>query len=185
MTAFPSHTVDTAPEAARKTLQAAQGQLGFIPNLYANLAEAPAALEAYQQLSAAFEKTSLSPAERQVVLLATSVDNGCEFCVAAHSFMAKKMAGVPAPVVEALRSAGTLPDARLNALASFTRSVVRQRGWVKPAEVDAFIAAGFSRAQAIEVVLGVTQKTLSNYVNHLTGTKTNPQFAAEAWPRPS
>lgn len=73
-----------------------------MPNLYAGLANAPAALEAYIALSGFFDKTSLSAIERQLVLLATSVDNGCEFCVAAHSMIAKKMVGVPESVVAAV-----------------------------------------------------------------------------------
>ncbi|MGH8111785.1 MAG: hypothetical protein ACREPL_07620 [Rhodanobacteraceae bacterium] len=65
----------------------------------------------------------------------------------------------------------------------FTRSVVRERGFVASAAVDAFLAAGFTHRQVLDVVLGVAMKTLSNYANHLTHTLTNPEFAAEAWKR--
>lgn len=184
MSSFALHTPDTAPAAARPLLEGAKAKLGFVPNLYAHLAEAPSALEAYFQLSAQFDKTSLSPVERQVVLLAASVENGCEFCVAAHSMVARKMAHAPDPVVDALRAGQPLPDARLQALASFTRAVVRQRGWVADAPLATFLAAGYTRQQSLEVVLGVAMKTLSNYANHLTGTETNPEFDAEAWSRP-
>ena len=183
MSTFAQHTLDTAPAAARPLLESAQKKLGFIPNLYANLAEAPAALEAYFGLSAQLDKTSLSPTERQVVLLAASAENGCEFCVAAHSMIARSMVHVPSPVVDALRAQTSLPDARLNALAAFTGKIVIDRGWVKPTDLDAFLAAGYTRQQAIEVVLGVAMKTLSNYANHLMGTQTNSQFISEAWVR--
>ncbi|TAN02447.1 MAG: carboxymuconolactone decarboxylase family protein [Rhodanobacteraceae bacterium] len=183
MTQFTTHTLESAPAAARPLLEAAKSKLGFIPNLYGNLAEAPAVLQAYFDLSAQFDKTSFTPVERQVVLLAISTENNCEFCVAAHSVIARQMAKAPNAVVDALRASTPLPDARLEALAVFTRTVVRDRGFVSPTALDAFLKAGFTRRQVIEVVLGVSMKTLSNYVNHLTGTKTNSEFAAEAWKR--
>jgi uncharacterized peroxidase-related enzyme len=183
MSEFTLHTPDSAPEAARALLQGAQKQMGFVPNLYANLANAPAALEAYFGLSAQFDKTSFNPIERQVVLLSVSVENGCEFCVAAHSMIARKMANAPDDVVDALRNHTTLPDPRLQALAVFARTVVKERGWVTGAPLDAFLKAGFTHQQGLEVVLGVTMKTLSNYANHLTETQTNEQFSGEAWKR--
>lgn len=183
MTQFTTHTLQSAPAAAKPLLEAAKAKLGFIPNLYGNLAEAPAALQAYFDLSAHFDKTSFTPVERQVVLIAISTENNCEFCVAAHSLIARKMVKVPDAVVDALRQLKPLPDARLNTLATFTRQVVRDRGLVPQVALQAFLDAGFTQRQVIEVVLGVAMKTLSNYVNHLTGTKTNSEFSAEAWKR--
>lgn len=182
MSDFTFHTPDTAPDAARPVLESAQKQLGFVPNLYAGLANAPATLQAYLSLSDHFSNTSLSPIEQQVVLLATSVDNGCEFCVAAHSMIAKAMVGVPAAVVTALRDNELPDDPKLAVLADFTRAVVRERGWVLDHPAYArFTDAGFLPEQALEVILGVTQKTLSNYANHLLKTPVNDAFAAEQW----
>ncbi len=183
MSKFTLHTTESAPEAARPLLQGAQGKMGFVPNLYANLASAPAALEAYFGLSAQFDKTSFNPVERQVVLLTASVENGCEFCVAAHSMIARKMAKAPDAVVDALRNGNKVPDERLQALSAFTRSMVKERGFVSGEPLEAFLNAGFTQQQALEVVLGVVMKTLSNYANHLTATETNAEFAHETWQR--
>ena len=112
----------------------------------------------------------------------TSVENGCEFCVAAHSIIAKKMVNVPTEIVDALRAGRAPLDTKLAALAEFTLAVVRERGWVaESASFDRFLSAGYSSTQALEVVLGVTQKILSNYANHLLKTPLNPQFQSEAW----
>lgn len=181
MSQFTLHTPESAPEAARETLTKVQKHYGFLPNLLAGLAEAPAALHSYLALSEQFGKTSLSAPEQQVVLLATSVLNECQFCVAAHSTIARNVAKLDEASIQALRNGNDLPDARLNALARFTRTVVRERGWVNGAALDAFLAAGFSKAQVLEVVLGVTTKTLSNYANHILETPTNTQFAADEW----
>src|SRR5574341_906443 len=119
MNRFPLHTPDTAPADAKPALASVQSKMGFIPNLYGKLATAPAALDAYLTLSGIYDKTSLSPAERQTVLLAASVENKCGFCVAAHSAGAKR-AKAPQEVVAAIRERRPVPDPRLGALADFT-----------------------------------------------------------------
>lgn len=185
MSAFTLHTIDSAPAAAAPILEGAKKGLGFIPNLYAHLAEAPTALQAYKQLGALLEQSSFSSIEQQVILLAVSVENQCEYCVAAHSFLARNLARVPAATIDALRNGGKLLDHKLNTLAEFTRVIVRERGWVSDsAELQRFYDSGYKPQQALEVVLGVTMKTLSNYANHLTATPLDSAFAAEAWHKP-
>lgn len=181
MSNFTLHSPESAPAESRDTLANINKQIGFVPNLMAGLAEAPAALKGYMGLSEQYGKSSLSAQEQQVVLLATSVINTCGFCVAAHSFVARNMAKLDDASLQALRSGEALPDPRLNALAQFTRAVVNERGWVNGKTLDAFLAAGFSKAQVLEVITGVALKTLSNYANHVLETPVNEQFKAEVW----
>ena len=184
MTLYRLLTPEDAPDAARPMLEGARKALGFVPNLYAGLANAPQALLAYRSLSEHFEKTSLTPIERQVVMLEVSAENGCEFCVAAHSLIAKKMAGVPEHIVTAIRNRGEPDDPKLAALAAFTLAAVRERGWVADSPALArFIAAGYTPEQALEVMLGVVQKIFSNYANHLLKTPLNSQLESERWQR--
>lgn len=180
MTDFPDHTRETAPASAQPTLDAAQKTYGMIPNLFRKMAEAPAALDGYWHLARAFDGSSFSPIEQQVVLIAASVRNECTYCVAVHSSLAD-MARAPEAVVEALRTGKPVPDARLEALRRFTEAVVDQRGWVPPETVQAFLDAGFNRGQVLEVILGVGLKTLSNYTNHLAQTELDDAFKARAW----
>ena len=182
MVDFTLYDIETAPAEARERLQAAQDKMGFVPNLFAKMAEAPATIEAYQTLDAIFAKTSLSAVEREVVLLSTSVYNECNFCVAAHSGRARQ-AGMNDADLEALRNGEPLPDSRLDALARFTRAVVDERGWVSDETVQQFIDAGFDRQKVLEVLIGVSIKTLSNYTNHIAGTPLNKQLEPLAWNR--
>ena len=177
---FPTHTVETAPEAARPLLAEAEKAAGFVPNLYGVMAEAPALLEGYRALSQIFEKTSLSPIERQIVLLAISAENGCAYCVAAHSMIAAK-AGVAGEAIEAIRDGHAIAEPRLEALRRFVETLVRTRGWPADADVEAFLGGGFSRAQILEVILAVGYKTLSNYTNHLAHTPLDQAFAKARW----
>lgn len=182
MLTFDLHTADTAPEGADETLRKTAKSFGFVPNLYATLAESPAAVEAYSTLSNAFGKSGFSPAERQVVLIAISAENGCHYCVAAHSTVAAN-SGLDDADIEALRSGKPLSDDRLEALRTFTLTVVRERGWVAEETVEAFLKAGFTKANVLEVIVGASLKTISNYVNHIAETPLDDAFKARAWSR--
>lgn len=180
---FPVHTVETAPDAARPTLEAALKGYGFLPNLLGVMATAPALVAGYTTLAKLFDETSLTATERQIVLLAASFQNTCAYCMAAHSMIAA-VQSVPADVVEALRQGGPLPDHRLEALRQFTAAVVVTRGRPSEIEVRPFLAAGFGSQQVLEVILGVGLKTLSNYANHFAETPVDAAFSSAAWTAP-
>lgn len=127
-------TLESAPQEARPFLQNALNNSGFIPNLLAVLANAPAALETYVTVSALNGKASLGLAEREVIQLIAATTHGCSFCVAGHTAVAQNKAKLPAEVIEALRARGELPNARYEALAAFTRAVIATRGNVSDAE---------------------------------------------------
>lgn len=185
MSNFNIHSIQQAPEAAKPLLTGAQQKFGFVPNLMGLLAESPTALQAYIELGSLVEKTSLTPVEQQVVLLAASVENQCSYCVAAHSMIAKRMAKVELVIVEALRQQQPLPNKKLNALAVFTRAVVKQRGILADGVLGDFLGAGYTPQQALDVLLGVTMKTLSNYANHIMGATTlDAAFQSEVWAAP-
>lgn len=174
------HSIDSAPAASKETLAAVAKAYGFLPNLMGVMAEAPAALKAYPTLIGLFDQTSFSPTERQVVLLATSVENGCAYCVAAHTAIAG-MQGVPGEVVQAIRAGQPIADPRLEALRRFTLAVVTSRGRLSDADTALFLGAGYTQGQVLEVVLGVAIKTLSNYTNHIAETPLDDAFAGAAW----
>lgn len=184
MVEFTFHTAESAPEGSRARLEKAQNDLGFIPGLWAVQAEAPASLEGYQTLACIFDQTSLSPTERQVVMMAANFEHECTFCMAAHSWISKAQ-GVPDDVVASLRDDTPLPETKQEALRVFTRKVIAGRGWVSEADTQAFLDAGYTRQQILEVILGVSLKVISNYTNHFARTPVNEAFSAYAWTKPA
>lgn len=182
MSQFKIHTAETAPEGSKELLQGAEKQLGFIPNLYGIMAEAPAALNAYNGLSQNFETSSLNSTEKQIVLLATSYVNECHYCMAVHSTIGK-MQNIDNEIIEALRDGEPIKDEKLEALRIFTQTVVERKGLLDETEIEAFLSAGYTRAQLLEVIVGVAQKTLSNYINHVVQTQLDPAFEANKWVR--
>ena len=169
MTTFTVHTPDTAPDAARATLAAVEKSWGFLPKLHAVLAESPAALDAYATLFDIAARSGLTPAELQVAYLTFSVFHGCEYCTMGHTWLARN-AGLDEASVQALRGGRALPDARLEALRVFADALVRRRGDVGDAAVDAFIAAGYRRSDALDLLVVLAAKTISNYANHIAHT---------------
>jgi len=177
---FTLHTKETAPAESLPLFEASEKAFGMIPNLHAVMAESPQHLEAYQKLHELFQETSLSTAEQTVVWLAINVEHGCHYCVPAHTAIAH-MQKVDGEVIEALRSGSRIADAKLEALRQFTLKVVRQRGNVTDSDVDAFLAAGFTKRQVLDIVLGLAQKVMSNYVNHLANTPVDTPFRKYDW----
>jgi len=180
MTAFAPHSLETAPEESKPRLQGAQDAFGFVPNLLGVMAEAPALLEGYMTLAGIFDKSNLSETERQIILMTNNRLNGCAYCMAAHTTIAQ-MAKVPADVVAALRDGSAIADPKLEALRSFTVAVNESRGWPTAAQIDALIAAGYTRQTVLEVILGTSLKVMSNYTNHIANTPIDAAFAPNAW----
>lgn len=175
MTEFTTHTPDTAPQASRPLLQSAVKQLGFIPNLYAAMAESPVTLEACQVLTALYDKTAFTVTERQLVLLSISRYRNCTYCLAAHGTIAN-MQKIPAEIIQAVYYNQQLADTKLEALRTFTRAVLKADGWVEQKDLRTFYLAGYQKQHVLEVVLGISFKTLSNYVNHINDTPIDTVF---------
>jgi len=180
MTEFDLHDESTAPDASKPLLAASKKAFGSIPGLHAVMAEAPGLLQAYQQAHQLFASSSFDKDEITVVWQTINVEHACHYCVPAHTAIAKAM-GVSDDISDALRNETPLPNARLEALRTFTLDVVRSRGNVADEAVQAFLDAGFTKRQILEVVLGTAQKVMSNYTNHLAQTPTDARFEKFAW----
>lgn len=177
-------TLESAPDASRPYLEKALAKNGFIPNLLGVLANAPTALETYLTVGEINGRSSFTLAERETVQITAAVIHGCTFCVAGHTAIAYKQGKLAEDLVDALRRQQPLPDAKLDALAVFTRAVIARRGAVSGAELDAFLSAGYGEQQVLEVILGVSLATLCNFSNSLAQTELNPELAAYRWQPP-
>ena len=176
MSRLPLQTLETAPEASRPFIERALANNGYLPNLIGVLANAPTAVETYFTVGEINGRASLSLAEREVVQITAASLHGCEFCVCGHSAIALKKAGFDRAEVVALQQRGLTGNPRHDALVDFTRAVIVSRGNVGDGELKAFTDAGFTPAQALEVVLGVSLATLCNFANNLARSEINPQL---------
>jgi alkylhydroperoxidase family enzyme len=177
---FTLHNENTAPKESKSLLKSSQQTNGFIPNLHAIMAEAPGLLATYQFAHEQFINSSFNNDEKMVVWQTINVENDAHYCVPADTAIAKSTRVDPA-ITKALRDHEPLPNARLEKLRTFTASAVHNRGQVDFNAVKAILAAGYSKRQVLEVILGVAQKVMSNYTNMLAQTPLDDAFSPFEW----
>ncbi|TWX50195.1 carboxymuconolactone decarboxylase family protein [Colwellia hornerae] len=180
MTTLTIHTIESAPQASKPLLEGSVKAFGMLPNLHGVLASSPQLLEAYQKLHELFTNTSFDAEELTVVWQTINVEHGCNYCVPAHTAIAHSMK-VDAAITEALRNQSPMPTAKLQALQDMTLIIVRNRGHVSDTELANFVEAGYGEQQILEIILGLSQKVISNYTNHIASTPTDAPFKEFAW----
>jgi AhpD family alkylhydroperoxidase len=164
-------------------LRHVRATLGGVPNLAAGMAEAPSLVRAFFTVREIYAEGTLSAGDIQVLSLANAYENDCDWCMAFHSLVAEK-SGVAAASIAALRAGGVPVDPRARALSDFSRDLIRHRGNVPATSLASFLAAGFTDAQVLEVVLGVAFSVMANYANHVIHAPLDEMLATHAWSRP-
>ena len=162
-------TIETAPAASQPQLAAVKKQLGSVPNMFRTIAHSPAVLEGYLSLNGALAKGTLDAPTRERIALAVAEFNGCNYCLAAHTYLGKNVAKLSDVEIEANRR-GRSSDPKSDAAVVFPVKVVSARGQVSDADLSAVRAAGFTDANVIEIISYVALNTLTNYVNEVAGT---------------
>ncbi|WP_459209276.1 carboxymuconolactone decarboxylase family protein [Aquimarina rhabdastrellae] len=183
-TSFDIHTIETAPEASKPLLENSVKAFGMIPGLHGVLAEAPEVLKAYQVMHQLFMDTSFNEEELTVVWQTINVEHGCHYCVPAHTYIAHMMKVNP-EITDALRNQNPLPSQRLQVLHETTLQLTRNRGYITDDEAKVFYEAGFTKRNLLEIILGLSQKVISNYTNHVAETPVDAPFAKYAWEKNS
>jgi AhpD family alkylhydroperoxidase len=180
MSWFPEYTIDSAPAGSRRFMVATQNHLGYLPAATARWAASPDLLEGFGKLNAIFENGTLDPVAREVVVMTIATRNGCHVCVAMHTARLTALEASP-EVIAALRSALPVPDERLDAARVFTLRVLDTAGDVGDDALQAFLASGYTRQHALEVVLGIGTYTMSTLANRLTAAPLDDQLSAFTW----
>jgi len=162
-------SVEQSPAASRPLLDAVHKQLGVVPNLMKMVGNSPAALEGYLSLNAALSKGALPIALRERIALTVAEYNTCEYCLAAHSYLAENHAKITATEITLARD-GFSNDPKITAALQFAQRVVSQQGKVDDQELTAIRAAGFDDPGIVEIVLNVALNVLTNFINNVART---------------
>jgi AhpD family alkylhydroperoxidase len=175
-------TVENASPAAKEILLSAKKELNMIPNMYANMANAPALLSTYSHGYKLFRKEGgFTPPEQEVIFLTISYENQCDYCMAAHSVVADMFSKVPPEVTEAIRNGVPIPDQKLKVLSDFTAIMLNKRGRPSSDDVNTFLQSGYKEEQILYIILAISVKTISNYSNHVFHTPVDAMFKAREW----
>jgi AhpD family alkylhydroperoxidase len=176
---FTEYTIESAPPGSRRFMVATRNHLGYLPAATARWAASPHLLDGFGKLTAIFENCTLDPVAREAVIMTVATRNGCHLCVAMHTARLAAL-GADARLIAALQNAGPLADPRLDAIRVFALRVLETAGDVGDEALRAFLASGYTRQNALEVVLGLGTYTMSTLANRLTGAPMDDQLSAFA-----
>jgi len=177
-----NRSVTNADERTKVLLNDAKKGMGFIPNMYSAMANSSILFDTYIHGYKLFrEQSSFTPVEQEVIFLAISHENGCNYCMGAHSFVADNMSKVPTEVTDSIRNNVTVLDHKLAALVQFVTTMVRKRGLPTNDDVEEFLSSGYSENKILEIILAISVKTISNYSNHIFHTELDDVFKSRKW----
>lgn len=179
---LPAIQSDSANETVKAVFDSIKKAIGMVPNMYRSMGNSTGLLATYKFGYDHFRQNSgFTKAEQEVVFLTISFENGCDYCVAAHSMLADMQSKVPVTVTNAIREGAIVPNERLGALNVFTAVMLNKRGRPDQKDVENFLAAGYTENHILEIILAISIKTISNYTNHIFQTPLDAPFKMREW----
>jgi uncharacterized peroxidase-related enzyme len=157
---------------------AVQAKLGVVPNMMRTMGNSPAVLEGYLNLSGALSHGKLSAKTGELIALAVSESNSCDYCLAAHTYIGEKLVKADPAVLKAAR-AGNSADAKTAAILQLAKTLITKHGLVNDEDVNKAKTAGVSDAEIAETVAHTALNVLTNYFNNLANTEIDFPAIAE------
>src|SRR5579859_907065 len=167
MQAFPVHTIESAPEQSKASLQALQKVFGVIPNIAGAMSTSPVLIGSLVGLFQKVHGASFSEEQIQVLLLTNAVTNASAWAVAFHTALALKE-GVASADVQAIRDGRTPQNPQHAALSLLARALIEKRGRVDDQDISRFLQAGFDKARLLEVIAVVAVFNITNSTGNVT-----------------
>jgi len=180
MTSFPVNTIESAPERSRPALQQLQSAFGMLPNIAGAMSTSPVLVNSLVGLFQNVHGGSFTEAQIQALLLTNAVTNACTWAVAFHTALGLK-AGLEPADVQAIRERRLPKDGKLAALSVLAKTLIERRGRLDDQDLDRFLAAGFGKDHALEVIAVVAASTITNYTGSVTKTPLEAAFQPHAW----
>ena len=160
---------EDAPVESKPILDNVEKMLGFVPNLQRLMSISPNTLSGWAALMGSLAKT-LDVRTRDGIALGVSEADGCDYCVAAHSFIASNLAKIPADEIE-LNREGRSSDPKRQAAVAFAKALIETRGKVSDAQFAAIRDAGWTDANIVEIIALTAQFLLTNFMPGMTGVE--------------
>jgi uncharacterized peroxidase-related enzyme len=174
--------IEEATETQKELLIKAKKENKMIPNMYKAMANNPILLKNYMTAYKDFrEQSNFSSAEQEVVFLTISVENNCNYCMAAHSLLADMVSKVPPSVTDAIRNGDKIQYPKLKALSDFVIVMINKRGNPSEEDVREFFDGGYNEKYILDIILAISIKTISNYTNHIFHTELDSAFKIREW----
>jgi alkylhydroperoxidase family enzyme len=180
MSNYPVHTIASAPEGSKSALEQLQKAFGVVPNIAGVIANSPKLVNSLVGLFGQVHSPGLSEAENQIVLLTDAVTNSSTYAVAFHTALALQQ-GISSEETTAIRERRAPANKRFAALSTLAKTLIEKRGHLREQELDAFLAAGFTKEQVLEVVAIVAASAITNYAGTIANPPLEDPFRQHAW----
>lgn len=161
----------------REIYQGLEKNMGKVINIFQNMGNSATTLKAFLGLSEAANHTSIPPKLREQIALIVGQANHCQYCLSAHTALAKGLGMADPDILKARR--GESVEAKGQAILKFAKTVVEKRGNVSDQEVSSLKAAGVTDAELVEVILVIVVNMFTNYFNLITDPKIDFPAAPE------
>src|SRR3954469_10935401 len=159
---------DDVPDGGEGILDNVGAQFGFVPNMFTTLASNPTVLDVVMTLQGSLSRV-LDAKTRHTIALAVSQANGCDYCLAMHTYVSSELGGMSSDDIDLAR-AGSSIDPKRAAVARFAQQVVESRGQVSDADLAAVRGAGYTDPEILAIVTVAVQVLLTNFINNVNQT---------------
>ncbi len=180
MPTYPIHTIESAPEKSKPALEQLEQAFGVLPNIAAVISNSPKLVTALTAVFQQVHSKGLTEPENQIVLLTDAVTNSSTYAVAFHTALALQQ-GVSSEETDAIRARRVPTDKRFAALSTLAKTLIEKRGHLSEQELNAFIAAGLTKEQILEVIAIVAASTITNYAGTIANPPLEDRFQQFAW----
>lgn len=160
-------TKEQAPEKAKDSLEAINQQFGKIPNIFKMMANSSAVIKTYLAMNDALSEKMLDDKIAERIAVQIAAQNGCEYCSAAHSFIASKI--ISEEEIKKSREAKS-EDSKVQAALEFAGSVMKNAGKVSDEELEKVKNAGYSEGEILEIIAVVALNFFTNALNNVAQT---------------
>lgn len=161
--------IEEAKGEVKDLYQSLQKKMGKVINIFLNMGNSAATLKGFLALNDAASQTSLSPKLREQIALIVGQTNHCQYCLSAHTMLAKK-AGMSEQDILKARHAES-QDPKEHAILKFSKQIVENRGNISNQDLASLKAAGVNDTELVEVILIVIENLFTNYFNLITDPK--------------
>ncbi|WP_347922007.1 carboxymuconolactone decarboxylase family protein [Pontimicrobium sp. SW4] len=143
-----------------------KSKIGMLPNIYAVTGYSSDSLELHMETTNRAGKGSFSMKELEAIRLVVSEVNGCDYCLAAHTAIAK-MNGFNDEDAIALRTLNSSNE-KLLVLTTLAADIVENRGKPLESNIDKFFDLGYTEKALIDMVSVIVDITFTNYIHGIT-----------------
>lgn len=177
MTRVKPVTMQEAKEDVKEIYKNLEKKMGKVLNIFQNMGNSPAVLKAYLSLSEAANQTTLSPKLREEIALIVGQTNHCQYCLSAHTAIAKGLGIKEQDILNARQ--GESKDPKDQAILKFVKAVVESRGRIQNQDIANLKAAGVNDTELVEILLLINLNMFTNYFNLVTDPKIDFPLAPE------